>query len=123
MIDISPPPPEEYEVRVIVWKTKEVVAMDEWTNMNDLFCKVIFEGQKPQVTDISASGKLFQQYWVVPAHADCHVRHHMPSCPTVTASTWKGAAANRSTPQRITPWTRSCRGLVSGGTRTSWSSM
>ena len=38
-IDISLPPPIEYELRVVIWKTKDVVSFDTFTDQNDLFCK------------------------------------------------------------------------------------
>ena len=31
-IDITPPPMEKYEVRVIIWKAKEMVSMDTVTD-------------------------------------------------------------------------------------------
>eukprot|EP00488_Nonionellina_sp_1-RS-2012_P004198 TRINITY_DN9400_c0_g1_i1.p1 TRINITY_DN9400_c0_g1~~TRINITY_DN9400_c0_g1_i1.p1 ORF type:complete len:278 (+),score=85.65 TRINITY_DN9400_c0_g1_i1:108-836(+) len=37
MIDIKPPPRDEYELRVIVWECKDCPIMDETTNMNDLY--------------------------------------------------------------------------------------
>jgi len=49
MEPISPPAPIDYELRVIVWDTKEVVFKDK--NMSDIFCSVYPEGQDPQVTD------------------------------------------------------------------------
>lgn len=38
--DVALPPTAIFEVRVIVWKTKDVVAMDSLENMNDLFVRV-----------------------------------------------------------------------------------
>lgn len=38
--DVSLPPTAMFEVRVIIWKTKDVVAMDTLENMNDLFVRV-----------------------------------------------------------------------------------
>jgi hypothetical protein len=51
-IDITLPPPEEFEVRVIVWKTRGVRSADAATDQNDLYIKAWLEGCKPQSTDI-----------------------------------------------------------------------
>ena len=51
-IDITLPPPEEFEVRVIVWKTRGVRSADTATDQNDLYIKSWLEGCKPQSTDI-----------------------------------------------------------------------
>ena len=42
LIDISLPPPEKWQLRVIIWKAWDVVCMDEVTSQNDLFvrCKL-----------------------------------------------------------------------------------
>ena len=40
-IDISPPPKEDWELRVIIWGTRDVTFMDEATKCNDLFVKGI----------------------------------------------------------------------------------
>ena len=37
MINIKPPPPDPYELRVIVWECKDCPIMDTTTNMNDLY--------------------------------------------------------------------------------------
>jgi len=47
--DISPPSPLDYELRVIVWETKDVPFKDK--NMSDIFVTGYPEGQHPQVTD------------------------------------------------------------------------
>lgn len=36
----------QYEMRLIVWKTKDVVPMDVVTGMNDLFVRCWMEGKK-----------------------------------------------------------------------------
>lgn len=51
LIDISLPPPEPYEIRVIIWRTKGVPAEDV-SGMNDLYVKAWLEGEKEQKTDI-----------------------------------------------------------------------
>ena len=40
-----------FEVRIVIWKTKDVPAMDTLENMSDLFVKVWPEGCDPQETD------------------------------------------------------------------------
>jgi len=47
--DIQPPIPLPYELRVIVWETKEVAFKDK--TMSDIFVAGYPEGQDPQVTD------------------------------------------------------------------------
>jgi len=47
--NIAPPVPIDYELRVIVYSTKEVVFKDK--KMSDIFVTVYPEGQKPQLTD------------------------------------------------------------------------
>ncbi len=50
--NITLPPPEEFEVRCVVWKTKDVVPGDYVTNMTDMFVRCWMEGQTPQETDV-----------------------------------------------------------------------
>jgi hypothetical protein len=45
-IDISPPPKIEFELRVIVWGTTDVVFKDEVTKCNDLYVVGILGNQK-----------------------------------------------------------------------------
>jgi hypothetical protein len=40
--NISPPPEEEFEVRVIVWGTKGMAIKDPLEGCNDLFLKCVF---------------------------------------------------------------------------------
>lgn len=42
-IKIEPPPYDEYELRCIVWETKECVFKDELAECNDLFVRGGFE--------------------------------------------------------------------------------
>lgn len=44
---------EPFELRVIVWRTKDVVNMDEITNQNDLYARIYLEGSKPQANLLS----------------------------------------------------------------------
>lgn len=58
--DVSLPPAVEAEVRLIIWKAKDVVAMDTLENMNDLYVTAWVEGTPQQNTDIhwrAAKGK------------------------------------------------------------------
>ena len=56
-LEIAPPPKEEWEIRVIVWKTKQMKAEDIVTNMNDLYIKSWLDGEEPQNTDIHWAAK------------------------------------------------------------------
>ncbi|EQC29478.1 hypothetical protein SDRG_12726 [Saprolegnia diclina VS20] len=51
-VDIAMPPAQHYELRVVIWKTKEVPSFDEITDMNDLFVRASLEGCDYQDTDI-----------------------------------------------------------------------
>eukprot|EP00475_Leptophrys_vorax_P037443 TRINITY_DN645_c0_g2_i2.p1 TRINITY_DN645_c0_g2~~TRINITY_DN645_c0_g2_i2.p1 ORF type:complete len:555 (+),score=161.30 TRINITY_DN645_c0_g2_i2:318-1982(+) len=44
LINLKPPAPLEYELRVIVWQTKDVVNKDEITEMNDLYSTCVIDG-------------------------------------------------------------------------------
>jgi len=48
LINIRPPPPETYELRVIVWGVRDVPNMDEITNQNDLYvtCQLLSPGTR-----------------------------------------------------------------------------
>ncbi|EQC29479.1 hypothetical protein SDRG_12727 [Saprolegnia diclina VS20] len=50
--DIALPPPREFELRVVIWKTKEVPSFNDWTEMNDLFVRCELDGDDHQDTDI-----------------------------------------------------------------------
>ncbi|ETW06932.1 hypothetical protein H310_03043 [Aphanomyces invadans] len=50
VVNIEPPPPQKFEVRVVIWRSEGVTDRDMNT-MNDLFVKVWMEGMKPQTTD------------------------------------------------------------------------
>lgn len=51
-IDISLPPPVDMELRVVVWKAKNVPSFDTLEDMNDLFFRCWMEGSDFQETDI-----------------------------------------------------------------------
>jgi len=48
--NIAPPAPLQFELRVIIWETKEVTFKDK--NMSDIFVVCYPESQKPQMTDV-----------------------------------------------------------------------
>uniref|UniRef100_A0A7S3JR17 C2 domain-containing protein n=1 Tax=Aureoumbra lagunensis TaxID=44058 RepID=A0A7S3JR17_9STRA len=50
--DVSLPPKLKAEVRVVVWKARDMVNMDTITNMNDLYIKCQMEDTEAQCTDI-----------------------------------------------------------------------
>jgi hypothetical protein len=52
MLDISLPPPVKFEMRLVVWKAKDMVNMDEFEAMNDLYGAIRFCSLKEQTTDI-----------------------------------------------------------------------
>ena len=49
--DVSLPPKQIFEVRVVIWRGKSIPAMDWLEGMSDLFVKVWPEGCSPQETD------------------------------------------------------------------------
>ncbi|RLO09267.1 hypothetical protein DYB28_001205, partial [Aphanomyces astaci] len=49
-VNIEPPPPQKFEIRVVIWRSEGVTDRDMNT-MNDLFVKAWMEGTKPQTTD------------------------------------------------------------------------
>ncbi|ETO84330.1 hypothetical protein F444_01744 [Phytophthora nicotianae P1976] len=51
-IDISLPPPVDMEMRVVVWKARNVPSFDTLEDMNDLFFRCWMEGSDYQETDI-----------------------------------------------------------------------
>ncbi|KAF0699652.1 Aste57867_9797 [Aphanomyces stellatus] len=51
LVNVEPPPPQKFEVRVVIWRSEGVTDRDMNT-MNDLFVKVWMEGEKPQTTDV-----------------------------------------------------------------------
>ena len=49
--DVALPPRQTYELRVVIWKVKNVPAADSFENMSDLFVKAWPEGCDPAETD------------------------------------------------------------------------
>lgn len=45
--DVSLPPRQIFEVRIVIWKAKNVPAMDSLEGMSDLFVKAFLEGSTP----------------------------------------------------------------------------
>jgi hypothetical protein len=59
MVNIAPPPKEDWELRVIVWQCKEVTIKDEITQQNDLYITGLLDtpGQKRKKTDVHLRSK------------------------------------------------------------------
>lgn len=53
MINIKPPPPDPYELRVVIWGVRDMTIKDTFTNQNDLYvtCQPSVAGLKTQETD------------------------------------------------------------------------
>jgi hypothetical protein len=49
--DVALPPKQIFQIRVVIWKSKNVPPMDSLEKMSDLYVKVWPEGCKPQETD------------------------------------------------------------------------
>ena len=43
--DISPKPPEEFEVRLIIWDTVDIVCMDV-EGTSDVYCRAYFDSRE-----------------------------------------------------------------------------
>ena len=50
-LDIAIPPRAEFEVRMIIWKTKNVTNMDYMTDQNDLFCRAWMDADDSNVQE------------------------------------------------------------------------
>jgi len=50
--DVALPPSQMFEVRVVVWRAREMVSMDVMEDMNDLYFSAWVEGCEKQSTDI-----------------------------------------------------------------------
>jgi hypothetical protein len=61
--DVALPPVQMFEVRVVIWKAKNVPAMDELEGMSDLYVKCWPEGSKPQETDTHWRAKKGKASW------------------------------------------------------------
>ena len=62
---IKPPPPEPFELRVIIWKCKNVACKDETSGMNDLYviANLNIPGMKSQETDTHFRAKKGKASW------------------------------------------------------------
>uniref|UniRef100_A0A7S3CX03 C2 domain-containing protein n=1 Tax=Palpitomonas bilix TaxID=652834 RepID=A0A7S3CX03_9EUKA len=47
IINIKKPPPEPFQMRIVVWSARNMVSMDKVTKMNDLYITGIFEAIPP----------------------------------------------------------------------------
>jgi hypothetical protein len=61
--NVALPPKQVFEVRVVIWKAKNVVAMDGLEQMSDLFVKCWPEGCDPQFTDTHWRAKKGKASW------------------------------------------------------------
>lgn len=60
LLDIKPPPPVTYELRVIIWGVRDVPNLDELTDMNDLYvvCTLESPGESKRAkTDVHVRAK------------------------------------------------------------------
>jgi len=73
--DISLPPTLQCEVRIVIWKAKEVVAMDWLEQMNDLYVKCWLEGSPPQTTDVHWRAKKGKGSWNFRMKFDVELGH------------------------------------------------
>lgn len=61
--DVSLPPKQLFELRVVIWSAKDVPPMDSFEGMSDLFVKVIPEGCAAQETDTHWRAKKGKASW------------------------------------------------------------
>jgi hypothetical protein len=54
---IAPPAPLEYELRVIVWNTRNVKTQDDGGKRGDILVAGFPDGQQPQTTDTHWNSK------------------------------------------------------------------
>lgn len=57
--DISPAPAEEFEVRLVIWKTKDIEMMD-WEGTSDVFIRAFFDSDGKDGVD---NDKLTDTHW------------------------------------------------------------
>lgn len=48
--DVTPRPQKEYEVRLVIWNTKDVVSAD-WEGTTDCFIRAFFDTKDPRESD------------------------------------------------------------------------
>ena len=61
--NVSLPPTQIFQLRVVIWNAKDVPAMDSLENMSDLFVKCWPEGSDPQTTDTHWRAKKGKASW------------------------------------------------------------
>jgi hypothetical protein len=61
--NVALPPKQIFEVRLVVWKAKDVPAMDSLENMSDLYVRAWPEGCTPQETDTHWRAKKGKASW------------------------------------------------------------
>jgi len=88
--DVSLPPTAIFEVRMIVWKAKNVVSMDSLTNMNDTYVKAFIEGTEKQTTDIHWRAKKGKASWNWRMKFDVQLGHNTRTMkfPYLNLSMW-----------------------------------
>jgi len=88
--DVALPPKAIFEVRMIVWKAKNVVSMDSLTNMNDTYVKAFIEGTDSQTTDIHWRAKKGKASWNWRMKFDVELGHNTRTMkfPYLNLSMW-----------------------------------
>jgi len=76
VVDIALPPSVMCEVRLIIYKAKDVVAMDTLENMNDLYVKAWIEGSDAQCTDVHWRAKKGKGSWNYRMKFNAELGHH-----------------------------------------------
>lgn len=49
-LDITPEPKKDYEIRMVIWKTKDIEAMD-WEGTSDIFIRAFLDPADDHLTD------------------------------------------------------------------------
>ena len=49
-MNITPEPPKDYEMRLVIWKTKDIEAMD-WEGTSDVFIRAFLDPDHDHLTD------------------------------------------------------------------------
>jgi hypothetical protein len=88
--DVALPPEAVFEVRLIVWKAKDVVSMDSLSNMNDTYVKAFIEGTDSQSTDIHWRAKKGKASWNYRLKFDVNLGHNTRTMkfPYLNLSMW-----------------------------------
>lgn len=88
--DVALPPKAIFEVRMIVWKAKNVVCMDSFGGMNDTYVKAFIEGTDSQSTDIHWRAKKGKASWNWRMKFDVELGHNTRTMkfPYLNLSMW-----------------------------------